>query len=139
MSNNEIEKKKLTRKCKAHPENWKKNAAKKARVLGTAHGTTYENFIPERKIGPACTNCRFHCGTKITALERLNLFKEYWSLGDHTRQWDYIDKLIEVDKETSNSDEKHFIKKRLSRKFCFNLQSRKIKVCRNMFLNTFGK
>lgn len=86
-------------------------------------------------MGPACTNCRFKCRNKVTCQDRTILFEEYWKLGDrYTRQWDNLDKLIE---ENRNPEET--TTESTSRHFFLKFPTGKIKVCRTMFLNTFGK
>lgn len=75
---------------------------------------------------------------KVNEEERKLLFKLYWALGDHTRQWDYISKNVKMfikKQSTNQSDEscRHF-----SRKYYFSINNQELQVCQKMFLQTYA-
>jgi len=50
---------------------------------------------------PPCKKCRLKCMDKLSEEIRKNLFREYWQLGDHTRQWDFIDRWVKITEKKS--------------------------------------
>jgi hypothetical protein len=48
-------------------------------------------------MGPLCNlNCRLKCVDKVSDEFRKILFADYWALGDHSRQWDFIARYVKV-------------------------------------------
>ena len=79
---------------------------------------------------------RSKCTTKVTEQKRREIFDLFWKIADHTRQWEYIAKLVTLeDKKVSKKGEsrRHF-----SRKYNFFIEGKNVQVCKKMFLNTHG-
>lgn len=115
----------ITRWKKSRPENWKKNLTKKRRTESKA-----PKFID-------CKKCRFNCSTKIIEEKRVVLCKNFWEL-DFNRRKDFI--LNNVDSHRpirikSNPSGKK--KPRIdSKEFYFNIDDRKLRVCKAFFTKT---
>ena len=81
-------------------------------------------------------SCRFNCPKNIIYTERQKVLSEFWQMGDHSRQWDYIDKSIQTTHLGAKPDEKN--QRTISRQFFLTVDKRKVKVCSTIFLHTFG-
>ena len=95
-----------------------------------------------RKIKPRCNlKCRKDCH-KITDAHRETIFRHFWSLGDHTRQWDTLRNLIASAPPKSRKKEvDEYIKSRKNFSHIYslpNLDNSYLIVCKTMFFNTFG-
>lgn len=50
-----------------------------------------------KKMGQPCNStCRLKCIDNISDEFRRKLFNDYWKLGDHSRQWDFIARCVKV-------------------------------------------
>ena len=75
----------------------------------------------------------------MSIAERRQIFHEFWDLGNHDRQWDYLDKSITtIQHENSADTDKQYLRK-IARQYLLTVQTRKIRVCQTMFLHTFGR
>lgn len=65
---------------------------KKLRNSGKPYQSTKtKKDIPERRLKPPCKEtCKFKCQASITQIQRQQLLKEYWDLGEIERQWSFI-------------------------------------------------
>ncbi|KAF9411132.1 hypothetical protein HW555_009994 [Spodoptera exigua] len=98
-----------------------------------------------RNIKTSCPiTCRKKCSEKLTEDIRQRIFDMFWSIGDHSRQWDFLaryairaeKKRITVDKE--NSKRLHTISYYLPSSQGDNIETTKIPVCKTMFLRTLS-
>ncbi|XP_037300938.1 uncharacterized protein LOC119191153, partial [Manduca sexta] len=88
--------------------------------------------------------CRKKCSEKLTEDIRQRIFDMFWSIGDHSRQWDFLaryavraeKKRFTVEKE--NSKRLHTISYFLPRSQGDNIETTKISVCKTMFLRTLS-
>ncbi|KAJ8718901.1 hypothetical protein PYW07_016457 [Mythimna separata] len=94
----------------------------------------------QRKIKTAC-KCPKKCFEKIKESARCTIFKNYWEIGDHTRQWDFITKYV------SRLDKKCVVKQNSQRNCTLQYSLpvtrdsgsiEKVYVCKVMFLNTLS-
>ncbi|KAH9643177.1 hypothetical protein HF086_010629 [Spodoptera exigua] len=97
----------------------------------------------KRNMKTSCPiTCRKKCSEKLTEDIRQRIFDRFWSIGDHSRQWDFLaryairaeKKRITVDKE--NSKRLHTISYYLPSSQGDNIETTKIPVCKTMFLRT---
>lgn len=138
---NEVENKK-TRKRKRNTDQWKTVAAKKATNFGMAGVSARKTSIDAKVIGLGCVNCRFKCQNKISFIDRKKLFDEFWKIEEHSRQWDYIARTISYTQKENmeaNCNEECSSKRLNQRHFFLNTAMERIQVCREMYLQTFGK
>ncbi|XP_022824255.1 uncharacterized protein LOC111354868 [Spodoptera litura] len=94
----------------------------------------------KKKIKSAC-KCPKKCFDKIEETTRCAIFRNFWEIGDHTRQWDFIAKYVsKLDKKrvvTENSQRNCTL--RYSLPVTGNSGSiEKVYVCKVMFLNTLS-
>lgn len=129
--------KSTTRRRTRAPSQWIDVNAKLARDSGIDGTDRNGRAIFQRKMGIGCGPCRFKCGEKINNADRARFFQEFWSLKDHSRQWDYLARCMTF-KNVNKQNEESSKKKRISHSFMLETD-KKIKVCRKMFLATFGK
>lgn len=108
--------------------------------LGMEHTNRKGNIIPERKIGAACEEkCRIQCQKKFNEEARKSIFKEFWDLADHTRQWDFIAKYVkEIKKKQVTVGAGSVSRRSNSRYYVFKSGEEDKRVCKTMFLNTLG-
>lgn len=95
---------KLTKKRTLNPSKWKASAAKTALNHGLEHlSVDGKRCIPARKLGESCgPGCRFKCSSKLTEEDRENILSQFWAIGDHARQWDFITRHVNVCAKLSN-------------------------------------
>lgn len=131
-----------TRKRKRNMDQWKTVTAKRAKNSGTVGVSTKETPICAKVMGIGCVNCRFKCQNKISFAQRKKLFEEFWSMKDHTRQWEYIARSTPCPQNTNleTISNKECSKKGLNQcHFFLNTPMGRVQVCREMFLQTFSK
>lgn len=79
-----------------NPENWKANKAKQARNSGAPGKTKGGTPINQKVMSLGCANCRFKCHESIGYKDRLQLFNEFYGIGNRTGQCNFLDRLITV-------------------------------------------
>ncbi|KAK3908308.1 Bis(5'-nucleosyl)-tetraphosphatase, symmetrical, partial [Frankliniella fusca] len=114
----------------------KQQKIKDLRNKGLAHVNVKGEAKEAKKMGNACENCRFKCSSKVSDAERQEIFSNFWAMGDHTRQQDYIkDHILRKSPAVHLSEENQ---KKNSIKYFFVLDGKMVFVCKNMFLKTFN-
>ncbi|XP_039755887.1 uncharacterized protein LOC120630653 [Pararge aegeria] len=134
-------KKAITRNRITNKSNWLDEKRKVLVNLGEAHKSRSGKQQMAKQIkGPCPSTCRLKCFEKFDVVARQNIFKTFWNLGDHSRQWSFIASHVkEIRKKQWTQDSK-----RLNvYKFFLPLLSgigikEKIMVCKSMFKNTFS-
>lgn len=118
---------------------WKDVKRKELKNLGREYTNRKGEIKEEKKMKPPCSSkCIKKCSENIEETEREYIFKCYWELGSHERQWDFISKFV-------SSHEPKRIKAKgpnRSRIMKYTLptsnDSKSVAVCRTMFLNTLS-
>jgi hypothetical protein len=85
-------------------------------------------------MGPPCLlNCGLKCCGKVNEEERKLLFNLNWALGDHTRQWDYVSKNVQIflKKQSTNQSES---RRKFSRTYNFTINNQDVQDCQKIFL-----
>lgn len=130
------EKKKRSRKRKAHPENWKKNVRKQLRLSGKEYANAKGQMVPARSLKPhCCQKCRYKCGEKVSEAERANIFKTFWSLGNNDRQRDFICKSV-MENEPQRIKLQAKTRRKRSRIFSLVVEQQRLRVCKSFFMKT---
>lgn len=125
------------RKVSRNPRNWKRNKNKQAINTGQEYVNVSGKTVPSRKLGQGCKlTCRFKCHQKLSELQRQKIFKQYWAIGDHTRQLEFISKLIGVSKPLKHKAVSVKSQKEESVTYHFKVAGKLQKVCKTMFLGT---
>jgi len=76
------------------------------------------------------------CSEKISEETCKELFSYYWSLGDKSRQWNFVARYVKIlDKKVSTNSSS---RRQLSKKYYFSIKNEEIQVCKIMFLKTFS-
>lgn len=125
----------LQRKRQKNVKDWKDVKAKTTLNLGKRHVNRSGKNIDAKVMGPPC-KCILRCFDKISEDMRKKIFDEYWSLGDHSRQWDFIAryaKIFEKKVATISNSRRSF-----SRKYYLPINNDEIHVCKIMFLKTLS-
>jgi len=127
---------KLQRKRLRNVKDWKGVKSKTELNLGLEHKNRSGKNKIAKTMGLPC-KCRMKCFDKISEDNRKTVFTEYWGLGDHVRQWDFIARCVRIQEKkvatTSNNS-----RRALSRKYSLPINNVDIKVCKVMFLNTIS-
>ncbi|CAH1982558.1 unnamed protein product [Acanthoscelides obtectus] len=127
------------RKRVKNTNEWIDVRAKKELNLGIEHKNRKGTIIPAKQIKNPCKeNCRNKCRQKISEEERKALFEEFWKIGDHSRQWDYIVRYVKTveKKHVKRTDSKS--RRNHSRTYQLLVNNKEITVCKTMFLNKYG-
>ena len=128
---------KHTRKRTRNPDNWKRNLKRRKRCTGQAYLTKHGKQKRARQIRAGCNvTCRYGCKGKITEDQRRSIFEEYWALGDHTRQREFVAR--NVQKTEKGRQVKHGCssRRKFSYRWSFDVSSKRIQVCKTYFLAT---
>lgn len=114
---------------------WIDTKAKRLFNLGLEHTNRIGKNINAKQMGTSC-KCRMKCSEKISEATRKELFGYYWSLGDKSRQWDFVARYVKIfeKKVSTNSSSR----RQLSKKYYFPIKNEEIQVCKIMFLKTFS-
>lgn len=123
----------MTKKRQINKCEWKSEKAKKAKLTGTEVRSKCGKPIAPAKMGFGCGPCRFSCQEKITVEQRKSIFDDFWSLEDHTRQWDYITR------HTQTKPLKDSKSRNLANTYYLQVSYKQVKVCQTMFNHTLGK
>ncbi|XP_061721962.1 uncharacterized protein LOC133528554 isoform X1 [Cydia pomonella] len=144
-----------SRKCKQrkdkgnirrrHEKEWIDSKRKINRNLGKDYTSRNGTQRAAKKMGARCpSTCRMKWSTKISEEQRQHIFDSFWSLGDRTKQWEYLAQFalrqtkrrIYTDRE---SKRKYTIKYHLPSNTHEGLDIlQPIEVCKKMFLGTFS-
>lgn len=150
-----------------HPENWKVNVKKNARLRGEEYigvGGNYETLnsptivyvievindwyilpfigkiVPAKIMGAPC-NCRMHCADKISEKEREELYKGFWE----TCMWEQRKQYIALSVKESpkqrtrcRGNVKSEHRRQMTFTYSLLLKNEFITVCKSMFLSTFA-
>lgn len=92
------------------------------------------NLRPARNMKGKCNGCRFQCNA-ISDFERKDIFQEYWKIGDHNVQSQYITSLVEEKPVEIGTKKRRKVKTNL---FFLKINDNKYRVCKSTFLATFG-
>lgn len=133
-----IPKEKLTRKRTRNKEEWIDVKSKTKFNFGEEHLNRSGKLKEAKQMGQPCKlTCRYKCVEKVSDEIRKKLFTDYWKLGDHSRQWDFIARYIKLsNKEVGPATSR----RQFSRKYYFPIpnNNNEVQVCRSMFLRTFS-
>lgn len=97
---------------------------------------------PKKSMKSPC-KCRMKCSEKISNYQRKKIFKAFWKLGDHQKQWAYVSNLV-----SQNHKRRVFVDTQSRRKYTFKYslplpnneqeQANRLNVCKKQFLATLA-
>lgn len=88
---------KRSRKRKRQPEKWQKHVKKSLTNTRKSYQTLKGRKIPAKKLKTPCsTNCRLKCTENFIEEKRLNIFNDFWGIGDLERQRYFVANCLEV-------------------------------------------
>lgn len=125
------------RRRKRQPHKWKRNIQKKRRLEGKEYVSTTGVLVPAVQMKASCKKtCRLKC-FELPEEQRVNIFQTYYSMGDYSRQRDFIHantvKQLTKTKTTQNKSRRSY-----SITYFLPIDGVRKKVCKSMFLNTLG-
>ncbi|CAH2092802.1 unnamed protein product [Euphydryas editha] len=127
-----------TRKRKKRTQNWIRVKAKRLRNTGKSYVSRTNKVIPEKKIGPPCTEkCRQKCSSKIPEEKRMTIFKNFYELSDLNRQRQFIVNSIDVVRPKyrySNAAKP----RQNNYAYHLNVNENMIRVCKSFFKSTLS-
>lgn len=131
---------KVGRKRERKEEEWIDVKSKTGLDRGLEHTNRQGKLVKARKIGEPCQQtCRLECNTKMNQEMRQKIFKDFWNLQDHTRQWDFIvQHVTQIEKKQSTISAGVHSRRNFSRQYHFQLGGEQNQICKNMFLKTLG-
>lgn len=148
----EINRRRRQKRRHVDETNWSANKNKRKRERGEEYQGRRKDdgrwvyTIPknERKIKERCkcklgkNNSKLQC-TKFSEENRAKLFKDFWKMSDGEKKV-YVKMLITQEEIKRPRDRKEDEKSRRSYSFSYHLQLKetKLRVCKNMFLNTLS-
>ena len=136
-----IRKEKVVKKRLRNVKEWIDVKSKASLDRGLEHSNRKGKLIKARYIAEPCTaKCRLKCKSKISEEQRLVVFKEFWELQDHSRQWEFIARHVkQADKKQHTVASGHNSRRNYSRQYYCHVGSKQnIQICKVMFVNTLG-
>lgn len=123
-----------------YPSQIKIASAKLALNSGKEHFTTKGKLKKARSLKPPCKSSCKRCEVpKITESDRREISSEFWGLGDHVKQWKYInDSISSTAPRTKTSISGAKGEKLSSRTYYLTVNGKKMKVCKTMFRSTLS-
>lgn len=137
--------KRKSRKRQKNIHQWKQNISKRLKNSGQEYVTKRGKTVPEKLIRPPCNDrCRLSCSSKISFEMRNIIFKNYWELGTHQRQRDFLASCVKKIqpatrriKVTVNSTCDKPPRKPNS-SYYFMINGHEVRVCKIFLLNTLS-
>lgn len=129
---NQLQPKKLTRKRKGDPSEWRDNRNKKLKNSGQAYeGARNKKYHPNKNVLPNCA-CKKGCGLKFNTEDRQALHTNFYKLANREFQWQFITRHVK------SSDVKRVTVNRKNNrsqtlKYYFPLNNEEIQVCKVFF------
>lgn len=134
-------KRKLVRKRKSTPENWKKSVRKRLRLSGQEYKSSTGKIMEEIKMRPPCKGCRFKCTTMVSEENRKQIFNSFWSLGSYESQKDFVCSSVTEKKTRTYLDDNNKVQEKrrmVSRSFTLESEGQKYSVCKKFFTATLS-
>lgn len=128
-----------TSKSKKSHKETSREAMKRKRNTGQEYTNYKKEKVEARSMKPPCTKCRFKCIEKVNEKERQEIFDKYWGLGDSTRQKDFIlysTETVANAKKQCDECDNNTKKRGPNYAFYFEVNSKKIRVCKEFFKAT---
>lgn len=134
-----LEEERRTRKRMNRKSLWKKNVAKRLKNQGKAYvsSTTGKNMKAKELLPPCNERCKLKCTSNFSDEARLNIFENYWALGDVNRQRDYLSSCM-VNIKPKYQYHVHESKRRDNNAFYFTYNNNRIRVCKSFFKATLS-
>ncbi len=124
--------------CLLYPSHSKVLTSKVFLNRGLAHVNSEGKLRGGRQLKSPChDNCKRCQIPKLTCDERSAIFKRFWSLGNHDKQWEFIFNSVEVSiplRKTATPGVKR--KKFSSRSYYLSVDGIPRRLCKTMFKNT---
>ncbi|XP_012286080.1 uncharacterized protein LOC105702803 [Orussus abietinus] len=123
-----------------HPEKWKVNIKKNARLRGEEYVGVGGKIVPAKVMGPPC-DCRMHCSEKIDEEAREQLHNVFWKTCTWEQRKQYIALSVkESPKQRTrcrgNVKSEH--RRQVTFTYSLLIKGEFITVCKPMFLSTFS-
>lgn len=138
QENKQEEEKKLSKKRKRLPDQWKRNIRKQKRQAGGEYINTKGQLARSKEVQQkTCLSkkCVFACEKKITQVERLNFHKAYWGLTDEQKPH-FLSKHITRQFAKRKRTDKEDSRKKYFYEYFFEVYGVRVRVCQAFFLNT---
>ncbi|KAI4486140.1 hypothetical protein M0802_012539 [Mischocyttarus mexicanus] len=123
-----------------HPERWKVNIKKNARLRGEQYVGVGGKVVPAKTMGPPC-KCRMRCSKKVDEQAREELHKVFWKTCTWEQRKQYIALSVkESPKQRTRCRGNVKAEERRQVTFTYSLllKGEFITVCKCMFLSTFS-
>ncbi|CAH1275814.1 unnamed protein product [Diabrotica balteata] len=138
VENINIKSTKRGRRRKANRSQWKDVIRKQKKNKGEQFINRKGKLVKQRQLKGGCTDkCIRKCQEKINFATRQQLFKEFWKMGDHTLQTQYISRLISRYPKNRILNSSIESRRKWTFQYRLPLNDSYIVVCKKMFLDTF--
>lgn len=125
------------------PKEWKRAKANTANVNGKKHISLKGKEKKSRAdITVSCgPTCKRKCTTKVSMEQRKVINAAFWSVGNSSRQWDFISRVVTatpVGRRTNAIEDAVNFYRKFSYSYHFLVNGVKVQVCQTMFLKTLN-
>lgn len=123
-----------------HPEKWKVNVKKNARLRGEEYIGVGGKVVPAKVMGPPC-DCRMRCNEKLNETSRQQLHGVFWKTCTWEQRKQYIALMVkESPKQRTRcrGEVKSENRRQITFTYSLLINGEFITVCKSMFLSTFS-
>lgn len=92
--------------------------------------------MPQVEMRGPCA-CKQDCRHRLKEDQRREVFKKFWDLGKHERQWEFI-RVNSTSKATQARHAGQVLKRSVSRVYHFTIGDEEVHICKQMFMRTLG-
>ncbi|CAK1597717.1 unnamed protein product [Parnassius mnemosyne] len=126
------------RKRNHNRENWKRNVSKRKKNSGEEYLNRRGILVPKKAMKSGCNNtCTKKCKERLMETTRHAIFKDFWGLGDHSRQADFVSRFVDrVPRKQITASVIGQSRRHWSFQYYLYENGDRKRVCKKMFLDT---
>ncbi|CAH1163388.1 unnamed protein product [Phaedon cochleariae] len=126
------------RKRKRDPENWKINIKKRQKNLGQEFMCQRGKLMRKRVMKPGCEQiCSRKCSDKLSVEMRTRIFTDFWALGDHNKQIQFVSRCVErLPRKQVLLSKIETSRRHWTYRYFFMIGAEKVQVCKKMFIDS---
>lgn len=119
-------------------ENWQRNISKQKKNSGEEYMNRSGVLVPKKTMRSGCNNtCIRKCKERIPETTRHGIFKDFWGLGDHSRQVDFVCRFVDrVQRKQITASVIGQSRRHWSFNYYLYVAGQKQRVCKKMFFDT---
>ncbi|VEN55188.1 unnamed protein product, partial [Callosobruchus maculatus] len=132
-----VDEKKLTRKRKRDPSNWKRNVMKNLRMEGKEYRTQKGKLKKAKTMTDVECKCHYNCNNSILKEARHKIFNEYHEIKTEELRWNFISRHVRrITKKRSYVSQNGDSRRKYTLVYSLTSEQKEHQVCQKFFLET---